>query len=160
MSTESMRTDNMQEFEPISIITSSLWRLVYCYNNVHVYIVFYPLSLVTRIYNGSEFQPSQMTGRQRHSVDVRQVSTMHVKMLYVEHETCRGLSRSVVYMFEFVKFNVEHVEVVEEVEVVEVLDFVEIWQYVDCRLDHSSFLKKQWYPLCIRSGEETCWLLQ
>ena len=28
---------------------------------------------------------------------------------------------------------------------------------VGFRLDHSSFLKKQWSPLCIRSGEETCW---
>ena len=28
-------------------------------------------------------------------------------------------------------------------------------EFVDCWLDHSSFLKKQWSPLCICLGEET-----
>ena len=31
---------------------------------------------------------------------------------------------------------------------------------VGCWLDHSSFLKRKWSPLCIHSGEETCYLLQ
>ena len=31
---------------------------------------------------------------------------------------------------------------------------------IEYQLDHSSFLKKQWSPLCIHLGEETCWLLQ
>ena len=32
-------------------------------------------------------------------------------------------------------------------------------ELVGCWLDHSSFLKKQWSPLCIHLGEETCWRL-
>ena len=71
----------------------------------------------------------------------------------------RNLSRllnSVVSRFGLVKIDVEHVEAVE---VVEVLDFVEVRQHANCWLDHSSFLKKQWSPLYIHSGEETCWLL-
>ena len=50
------------------------------------------------------------------------------------------------------------VEAVRIGEAVEVLDFVEVRQHANCWLDHSFFLKKQWSPLCIRSGEETCWL--
>ena len=81
----------------------------------------YPLRLVTRSYNGSEVQPSQTNGRQRYSVDVRQLLARHVKMLYVEHETYRGLSR-----FELVKVDVEPTEAVE------VLDFVKVRQHANC----------------------------
>ena len=53
----------------------------------------YPLRLVTRSYNGSEFQPSQITRRHRYSSDVRQSSVTigHAKMLYLEHNTYRTL---------------------------------------------------------------------
>ena len=46
------------------------------------------------------------------------------------------------------------------VEVVDVLDFVEVRQHANCWLHHSSFLKKQWSPLCIHLGEETCCLFR
>ena len=59
-----------------------------------------------------------------------------------------------------VEATIEPVKAVEVVKVVEVLDFVDVRQHANCLLDHSSFLKKQQSPLCIRSGEETCWLLQ
>ena len=51
-------------------------------------------------------------------------------------------------------------KLVEVVEVVKVLDFFEVKLHAYCWLDQSSFLKKQWYPLCINSDEETYWLLQ
>ena len=50
-------------------------------------------------------------------------------MLYVERETCQGLSRSVVSRFGLVEADVEPVEAVE---VVEVLDFVEVRQHANC----------------------------
>ena len=74
-------------------------------------------------------------------------------MLYVECETYQCLSSLVVSRFGLVKADVEPVEVVE------VLEFVEVRKHANYWLDHSSFLKKQWSPLCIRSGEETCWLI-
>ena len=84
----------------------------------------YLLHSVTRSYNGSKFQPLQMTKSQ--SVDVRQVRTRHVKMLYVECIICQYLSRSVVSRFILVEADVEPVEAVEVVEIVKVLDFLEV----------------------------------
>ena len=52
---------------------------------------------------------------------VRQVSTRHVKMLYVERETCRGLLWSVVSRFRLIEVDAKPVKVVE---VVQVLVFV------------------------------------
>ena len=51
------------------------------------------------------------------SVEVRQVLTGHVKMLYVECRICRDLSRSVLSRFGLVEVDVEPVEVVEFVKV-------------------------------------------
>ena len=79
------------------------------------------------------------------------------KMMYVERETCRGLSSSVVSRFVLVEVDVEPIKAVE---VVEVIDFFQVRQHANCWLDHYSFLKKQWSPLCIHSSEEYCWLLQ
>ena len=66
----------------------------------------YPLCLVTRSYNGSKVQLSQTTESQ--SVDVCQVPTRHVKMLYVECIIYQDLSR-----FGLVEADVELDEVVE-----------------------------------------------